>query len=151
MKNTILLDEKAKNVTVIRINDTFKVCVKDMESETTYFISEKEDKLVPKDVLSISGSISMDDLVNKLIPSDTKKLQNIKSDKIFADAKLNATMLIMAGKVIMQSTYALREDLMAFETTLNLHYKYIKYSKDDKLELFEDVIPDSFSGSSVSY
>lgn len=151
MRKTIDLEKNAANISIIRINDTFKVCVKDVESETTYFVAENEDKVVPKDVLAISGSISMDDLVNKLIPSDTKKLQNIKSDKIFADAKLNATMLIMAGKVIMQSKYALREDLIAFETTLNLHYKYIKYSKDDKLELFEDVIPDSFSGSSVSY
>lgn len=150
MKNTFCLEENAANVGIIRINDTFKICVRNLDNDITYFLEEKTDSEVSKDLLAF-GCITLANFVNKQLVGDMKALKQLESDNLFAEAKVNATTLAISGKVIMQSKYSLREDLLAFETLLNKHERFLLATKDETIITHEEAINDSFNASPVSY
>lgn len=150
MKNAFLLEKNANNIGIIRINDTFKICIRDLDNNTTYFLEEKTDSEVSKDLLAF-GCITLVDFITKQLVSDIKALRQLESDNLFAEAKLNATTLAISGKVIIQSKYAMREDLLAFEALLNKHERFLQATKDETIINHEEAINDSFNASPVSY
>lgn len=149
MKNTFCLEENAKNISIMRINDIFKVCVKDIDLGITYFLEEKCDAAVPQEVLAF-GSISLADFINKQLPKDVRSLKQLETDNLYAEAKLNATTLMISGKVIIESKYALREELLAFESLLNKHEKYLLATVDKTIEIHNEAIADAYTGSNLS-
>ena len=150
MKNAFYLEQNAENIGIIRINDTFKVCIRDLDSDITYFVGEKEDSEVSKDLLSY-GCISFAEFINKQLERDVRILNQLESDNLFADAKINLTILMISGKTLMQSKFVLREELISFEYLLNKHEKYLLATKNESTLLHEEALNDAFNASPVSY
>ena len=147
---TFSLEENANNIEIYRDFEDFRILIHHIESGKTFFIEENGDVEAKKDI-DPSKIVGLANFVNKQLPKDVKALKTLESDNLFANAKINATTLMISGKVIMQSKYALREDLLAFEALLNKHEKFLLATIDETILTHEEALNDSFNASPVSY
>ena len=125
--NCILLDEHAENIRIAYNNNTYFVCVTEEYSNKVFNLNAE----VSAGIFN-SNTITITDLIEKIIPSDISKIKELENSNLFTNAKINASKIIMLAKTLLHAPTTTVDELGSLQIMLNNHEKYLQATKNKK-------------------